>query len=214
MSVIDEKQEAIACIRMAVDNNNLAQLDADDELDPEIDNALQHWQLGSPEGKKSNLRVMSAELGREHEEYRCLDERVRDFIACHMPEEAMRFEDDIHVSLFTIDQRVLCSFSTLHRFSGTNVSLLNTSQRLTGQRQKTFYAAILIFMVNDALIVLLFMMMPLGSRVLVLKAYFAAGFHLERLSILHLFMDSLAANGNPGHYGRVAGYWMKTELPL
>jgi hypothetical protein len=157
---------------------------------------------------------MSAELGREHEEYRCLDERVRDFIACHMPEEAMRFEDDIHVSLFTIDQRVLCSFSTLHRFSGTNVSLLNTSQRLTGQRQKTFYAAILIFMVNDALIVLLFMMMPLGSRVLVLKAYFAAGFHLERLSILHLFMDSLAANGNPGHYGRVAGYWMKTELPL
>jgi hypothetical protein len=26
MSVIDEKQEAIACIRMAVDNNNLAQL--------------------------------------------------------------------------------------------------------------------------------------------------------------------------------------------
>ena len=39
----------------------------------------ENWQLGSPEGKKLNLRVMSAELGSEREEYRCLNERVRDF---------------------------------------------------------------------------------------------------------------------------------------
>jgi hypothetical protein len=44
---------------------------------------------------------MSAELGREHKEYRRLDENVRDFITLHMPEEAMRYEDDIYVSLFT-----------------------------------------------------------------------------------------------------------------
>lgn len=110
MSVIDEKQEAIACIRMAVDNNNLAQLNSDDSddsdlnVDPDMDSEeSQHWQLGSPEGKKSNLRVMSAELGSEREEYKRLDERVRDFIACHMPEEAMRYEEDIHVSLSTTE---------------------------------------------------------------------------------------------------------------
>lgn len=113
MSVIDEKQEAIACIRMAVDNDNLAQLNSDDsesddsdlklcDVDPDMnpESGSQHWQLGSPEGKKSNLRVISAELGSEREEYRRLDERVRDFITCHMPEEAMRYEDDIHVSLY------------------------------------------------------------------------------------------------------------------
>jgi hypothetical protein len=104
MSVIDEKQEAVACIRMAVDNDQLAQLNSDAsddgvdlEVDPEPES--QQWQFGSPEGKKSNLRVMSAELGSEREEYRCLDERVRDFIARHMPGEAMRYEEDIYVSL-------------------------------------------------------------------------------------------------------------------
>jgi hypothetical protein len=113
MSVIDEKQEAVARIRMAVDNDNLARLNLDtidddddmDELrtiDANVDS--RHWQLGSLEGKKSNLRVMSAELGREHKEYRRLDENVRDFITLHMPEEAMRYEDDIYVSLFRVNQ--------------------------------------------------------------------------------------------------------------
>ena len=39
---------------------------------------------------------MSAELGREHKEYRRPDERFY-----HMPAEAMRYEEDIYVSLFT-----------------------------------------------------------------------------------------------------------------
>ena len=47
-------------------------------LTEDSESESQHWQLGSPEGKKLNLRVMSAELGSEREEYRCLDERVRD----------------------------------------------------------------------------------------------------------------------------------------
>lgn len=113
MSVIDEKQEAVARIRMAVDNDNLARLnlatlDDDDDMDElrDIDAKVdsRHWQLGSLEGKKSNLRVMSTELGREHKEYRRLDENLRDFITLHMPEEAMRYEDDIYVSLSTVNQ--------------------------------------------------------------------------------------------------------------
>ena len=139
----------------------------------------QHWQLGSPEGKKLNLRVMSAELGSEHEEYRCLNERVRDFVVCHMPEEAMQYEEDMYVSLSTEPPGVY-SFGILHRLSSINVLLSNISQRLTGQRQETFCAATLISMANHASIVLLSMMMPLGSPALILKVSFAAGFHLER----------------------------------
>lgn len=112
MSVIDEKQEAVARIRMAIDNDNRARLnldtlDDDDDMDKlhdvDANVDLRHWQLGSLEGKKSNLHVMSAELGREHKEYRRLDENVRDFITFHMPEEAMRYEDDIYVSLFAVN---------------------------------------------------------------------------------------------------------------
>ena len=176
MSVIDEKQEAIACIRMAVDNDNLAQLNSDasdDDVDLEVDPEFesQHWHLGSPEGKKSNLRVMSAELGSNQEEYRCLDERVRDFIACHMPEEAMRYEEDIYVSLSTdfTGSSFFNQCRTLHRFGDINVLLSNTSQRLTGLRQETSCAVILISMADGASIVLLSTMMPLGSPALVFK---------------------------------------------
>src|SRR6266498_3295398 len=101
MSVIDEKQEAVACIRMAVDNNLVQLNDLDDEEPCDIDQDIdaKNWQLGSPEGKKSNLRVMSAELGRTDKEYSDLDKQVRDFITYQMPEEAMRYEDNIYVCL-------------------------------------------------------------------------------------------------------------------
>ena len=48
-----------------------------------------------------NLRVVVVNLAKDNRRYRSLDERLRDFIACNMPEEAvqMRFEDDIYVSL-------------------------------------------------------------------------------------------------------------------
>ena len=167
-----------------VNNDNLAQLNLDaldDDIDLEVDPGpeSQHWQLGSPEGKKSNLHVISAELGSEQEEFRCLNERVRDFIACHMPEKAMQYEEDIYVSLSTNFTRVHF-FHLLHRFSGINALLSNTSQRLTGLRQETFCAVILIYMANHALIVLLSMMMPPESPALISKVLFAAGFHLGR----------------------------------
>ena len=109
MCVIDEKQEAIARIRMTIDNDRKARLNLDSmenvtesevALDLESENS-KTYRLGSPEGKKVNLRLMGADLGKINSQYCSLDERVRDFIASNMPEEAvqLRFEDNIYVSL-------------------------------------------------------------------------------------------------------------------
>ena len=106
MDVIDEKQEAVARIRMAIDNDRKARFnlveeesDTEDEsLDLESENS-NTWKLGSPDsrGKWMNLRGMA----NNDPQYRFLDEKLRNFVACNMPEEAvqMRFEDDIYVSL-------------------------------------------------------------------------------------------------------------------
>ena len=37
-----------------------------------------------------------------HREYRDLDQRLRDFIAFHFPEEALSFEDEIFVSFLLL----------------------------------------------------------------------------------------------------------------
>lgn len=124
MCVIDEKQEAIARIRMTIDNETKARLNlestsedlesadiAGDEGETILDLDLQSsktWQLGSPEGKKMNLRTMATDLAKTNRQYCSLDERVRDFIACNIPEEAvqMRFEDDIYVSLYDLQSSI------------------------------------------------------------------------------------------------------------
>jgi hypothetical protein len=109
MCVIDEKQEAIARIRMAIDNDRKARLHleamedingSEAALDLESESS-KTWQLGSPEGKKMNLRVMAVDLAKFDRQYHSFDERLRDFIACNIPEEAvqMRFEDDVFVCL-------------------------------------------------------------------------------------------------------------------
>jgi len=108
MCVIDEKQEAIARIRMAIDNDRKAHLnlecaeDIDEngsalDLESEISNT---WQLGSPEGKKTNLRVMAVDLANTDPQYHSLDEKLHNFIARNVPEEAVQMclEDDIYVS--------------------------------------------------------------------------------------------------------------------
>jgi len=109
MCIIDEKQEAIARIRMAIDNDRKARLNLEsmediDESEVALDlesESSKTWRLGSPEGKKMNLRAMAVDLAKAVRQYHSLNERLRDFIACNMPEEAvqMRFEDDIYVSL-------------------------------------------------------------------------------------------------------------------
>lgn len=108
MVAIDEKMEAIARIRMAVDNDIQArQIESgcDAEEAPEAftnnESNLQQWQFGSPNGKRANFRVLlnSEEcLGTRHREYYDLDQRLREFIAFHFPEEALSYEDDIFVS--------------------------------------------------------------------------------------------------------------------
>ena len=108
MCIIDEKQEAIAQIRMAIDNDKKARLnpgpieDVEGEapLDLEPQNS-KTWQLGSPEGKKTKLRLITADLSKVDPHYRDLDKRLRDFIACNIPEEAiqLRYEDDIYVGI-------------------------------------------------------------------------------------------------------------------
>jgi hypothetical protein len=105
MCIIDEKQEAIAQIRMVIDNDRReCQIEDTTESDVALDlesESSNTWQMGSPEGKKMNLRIMGANLAKLNSQYLSLNEKVRDFIACNMPEEAVRlhFEDDMHVSL-------------------------------------------------------------------------------------------------------------------
>jgi hypothetical protein len=102
MVVIDEKLEAIARIRMAVDNDIQArQIASEDEAEePATTNEadLQQWQFGSSEGKRVNLRVLVEDRSRTHKEYFDLDQRLRDFVAFHLPEDALSYEDEIFVS--------------------------------------------------------------------------------------------------------------------
>jgi hypothetical protein len=108
MCVIDEKQEAIAQIRMAIDDNRKAQLNlepkdtSESALDLELESSENMWRFGSAEGKKMNLRAMAADYAKTNPQYRLLDEKLRNFIACSLPEEAVQihFEDDIYVSRF------------------------------------------------------------------------------------------------------------------
>ena len=97
MCIIDEKQEAIARIRMAIDNAKKARLNLEsvedinerEVLDLESESP-KTWRFGSPEGKKMNLRAVAVKLAKDNRRYRSLDERLRDFIACNMPEEAVQ----------------------------------------------------------------------------------------------------------------------------
>jgi len=111
MVKIDEKQEAIARIRMAIDNDHTARLAAAERDSSDLDVSVaaenshldpstksQMWRFGSPEGKRTTLRILTNEISQNRREYKCLDERLRDFIAYNMPREAMRFEDEIYVS--------------------------------------------------------------------------------------------------------------------
>jgi len=110
MCIIDEKQEAIAQIRMAIDNDKKARLELEStediiesevKVDPESKLSSKTWRMGSQEGKKMNFRIMVAGFAKADPRYHNLDEQLRDFIACRLPEEAvqMKFEDDISVSL-------------------------------------------------------------------------------------------------------------------
>jgi hypothetical protein len=150
MCIIDEKQEAIARIRMAIDNNKKARLDLEStediiesevKVDPESKSS-KTWRMGSQEGKKMNFCIMVADLAKADPRYHNLDKRLRDFIACNLPEEAvqMKFEDDINVSLdfsninFGLWRR---RNDVSHRYKDINVLSSSTSQWKIGLKERT-----------------------------------------------------------------------------
>lgn len=103
MARIDENQEAIARIRMAVDDDDKARarqakLGTDDgetiSREPE---QSKHWSFGSPSGTRLNSRALERNLAATDHNYASFDERLRCFITETIPEEAPRYEDSIYV---------------------------------------------------------------------------------------------------------------------
>ena len=129
MCVVDEKQEAIARIRMTIDNDKKARLnlgliediESEAPMDLEPENS-KTWRLGSPEGKKTKLRLITADLSKADPRYRDLDKRLREFIACNIPDEAiqMRYEDDIYVSI-NLSGHLPDNLEELMPYAGTEV---------------------------------------------------------------------------------------------
>lgn len=116
MAQIDEKQEAIAKIRMAVDNDVAARARINAEVAeagittravhksawtaPNNANGQSpHWIFGSPE-KPTNSRILETDMcAQGNPLFKEFDERLRDFLSLCLPNEAIRYEDPIFVSL-------------------------------------------------------------------------------------------------------------------
>jgi hypothetical protein len=99
---IDENQEVIALIRMAIDNDNRAKIQAaveEDvaELPIELQTADQHWNFGSPNGTRLNSQELERIFAPTNHDFISFDEHLRSFITHNFPEEAPRYEDLIYV---------------------------------------------------------------------------------------------------------------------
>jgi hypothetical protein len=99
---IDENQEAIATIRMAVDDYNSLRAQTQEEVDEgttnqESYNPTQHWIFGSPSGTQSDSRELERILAPTNSDFVSFDEQLRCFITDTFPEEAPRHEDLIYV---------------------------------------------------------------------------------------------------------------------
>ena len=114
---IDERQEAVAFIRMTIDNAQKAlraknqDLNLDLELDldnlepqnPTSDNEPEiecSWKFGSPEGRRIASHVLEANLAPLNHDYSSFDQRLRAFIANNLPKDSLRYEDEIYVRFF------------------------------------------------------------------------------------------------------------------
>ena len=107
----DLTQEAIARIRMAVDNdkkarNLQAQANVEDstEIPTEsvkpLNNLERHWTLGSPSGTRLDTRSLEEKFALTDRDYLSFDEHLRSFLIYAFPEEAPRFENLIYVHSF------------------------------------------------------------------------------------------------------------------
>ena len=103
MAKIDENQEAIAIICMAVDDNDraLQRLEMIDESEPELTKQDSgHWTFGSPRnGTRINSQELEQALAPTDSNFSSFDKRLRIFIADNFPNEAPRYEDMIYVCL-------------------------------------------------------------------------------------------------------------------
>jgi hypothetical protein len=122
MARIDEKQEAIARIRMAIDGDVAARAkikaEADEDFEEDSESALKpapsvsswappdgidghspHWIFGSP-GNPINTRAIGPGMSDlDNPSFKDFDNRLRDFLSVCLPDEAIRYEDPISVSL-------------------------------------------------------------------------------------------------------------------
>lgn len=105
---IDENQEAIAYIRMAVDNDKksrASQANSDEEDHTESSKEMElltvkpHWTFGSP-STRSDSRELEKILAPTNRNFVSFDERLRYFITSNFPEEGPCYKDLIHVCSF------------------------------------------------------------------------------------------------------------------
>jgi hypothetical protein len=142
MTQIDEKQEAIAKIRMTIDNDaaareakiSSADFKEGDELSPNLGQSVwaapdnvnghsPHWIFGSPENPINSLTLeidMSAQGDASFKEF---DERLRDFLSLYLPDEAIQYEDLILVilNIHILSLLLLSCYFLNHRSGYINV---------------------------------------------------------------------------------------------
>jgi hypothetical protein len=106
MVKIDENQEAIALIRMAIDDDNSrvqnSQVDVEDHMtrlskELELQGPQRHWTFGSPSGTRLDSRELEKIFAPTNHDFISFDKRLRSFITYSFPEEAPRYEDLIYV---------------------------------------------------------------------------------------------------------------------
>lgn len=102
---INENQEAVALIRMAIDDYNRVQsfqADCDESVtklpkELEFDSLEQHWTFSSPSGTRLDSRELEASFAPTNPDFFSFDQCLRSFITDNFPEEAPRYEDLIYV---------------------------------------------------------------------------------------------------------------------
>ena len=120
MAQIDEKLEAIAKIRMAIDTDVAActRIDANaaeagistetvhvsvwaapDNVNGDSD--APHWIYGSPETPINSCTLETDMCAQGNPSFVEFDDRLKDFLSLCLPDEAIRYEDPISVSLNT-----------------------------------------------------------------------------------------------------------------
>ena len=124
MVQIDENQEAIALIRMAIDNDKKAQtlqdqVDMGNNTEDYRSHGLdlyQHWTFGSPSGTQLESQVLEEKFASTNHDFFSFNDRLRSFLTHWFPGNAPHYEDLIYV----------CSAQAICQLSLTNSILAGT----------------------------------------------------------------------------------------